>query len=81
MNLHDLSAPANRIAAPGMTAEPLSLSWPLSVETHTTHTNTQIPSCNINININSRWPLWIYLSVSLLAKRLDHTRRSDGLVT
>lgn len=35
MNPHDMSAPANRIVAPGMTAEPLSLSWLLSVETHT----------------------------------------------
>lgn len=35
MNSHDLSAPASCIVAPRMTAAPLSLSWLLSVETHT----------------------------------------------
>lgn len=59
MNPPDLSAPANRIVAPEMTAEPLSLSWLLSAETHTntqrTHATTypQQQRCNIN----SRRPL------------------------
>lgn len=62
MNPPDLSSPANGIVAPGMTAEPLSLSWLLSVETHTDahkHTYPRKQQCNINININinSRWPL------------------------
>lgn len=81
MNLHDLSAPANRIVAPGMTAEPLSLSWLLSVETHT-RTQTHISATTAGQH-QHQLPLapWIYLSVSLLARRLDRTRRSDGLVT
>ncbi len=83
MNPHDLSAPANRIVAPRMTAEPLSLSWLLSVGTHAS-TQTHISATTaVQHQHQHQLPLAprIYLSVSLLARQLDHTRRSDGLVT
>lgn len=90
MNPPDLSAPANRIVAPGMTAEPLSLSWLLSVETHhmytkhTTHTCHYI-SATTAVQHQHQHQLpratWIYLFVSLLASQLNRTRRSGGLVT
>lgn len=61
----------NRISVPRMTAEPLSLSWLLNVETHT-YTNTRSrysEGATANININSRWPLGsISLSSSLTAR-------------
>lgn len=66
MNPCDLSAPTNRIGAPGMTAEPLSLSWLLSVETHTcTQTHISVTTA-MQHQHQHQLPLAprIYLSVS-----------------
>ena len=48
MDPHNLSAQANRIVAPKMTAELLSLSWLLSVETHTC---TEMHSAHMPVHI------------------------------
>lgn len=57
MNLHDLSGPANHIVVPKMTAEPLSLSWLVSVGTHIQKYSYLLqPQCKSSINIMSRWP-------------------------
>lgn len=64
MNSRDPSAPARRIVAPGMTAEPLSLSWLLSVETHI-HTNTHISYNSSATSTSTSTPAGPFGSISL----------------
>lgn len=71
-NPHDLSQPANHIVVAEMTAEPLSLSWLVSVEINIQKYSDLLlqPRCNSSIHINSRWPLGsVFLSPHKTIKR------------